>query len=72
MNSFRLSGSWLDETCSPETTVPWITRMSRPASSTSFEYCSTFWGVREAQLTTPPALISSIRCPISSSFSGSA
>ena len=33
MKRFRLSGSATDETCSAETTVPWITRMSRPASS---------------------------------------
>ena len=33
MNSFRLSGSVFADTCSADTTVPWITRMSRPASS---------------------------------------
>ena len=33
MNRFRLSGSATDDTCSAETTVPWMTRMSRPASS---------------------------------------
>ena len=32
MNFFRLSGSAVLETCSAETTVPWMTRMSRPAS----------------------------------------
>ncbi len=32
MNSFRFSGSETVETCSPETTVPWITSTSRPAS----------------------------------------
>ena len=35
MNSFRFSGSDFDETCSAEITVPWMTRMSRPASSAS-------------------------------------
>ncbi len=33
MNSFRLSVSPFEETCSAETTVPWMTRMSRPAAS---------------------------------------
>ena len=34
MNSFKLSGGLLSsvDTCSAETTVPWMTRMSRPAS----------------------------------------
>ena len=53
MNSFRFSGSCWLETCSPETTVPWITRTSSPASSTSFAYRSTRCGVSEAQLVTP-------------------
>ncbi len=35
MNSLRFSGSDFEETCSAEITVPWITRMSRPASSAS-------------------------------------
>ena len=34
MNFFRLSGSARVETCSAETTVPWMTKMSTPASST--------------------------------------
>ena len=72
MNSFRLSGSARLETCSPETTVPWITRTSSPASSTSEAYCSTRAGVSEAHETTPPPLISSIRLPISSGLTGSA
>ena len=33
MNSLRLSGSVLADTCSADTTVPWMTRMSSPASS---------------------------------------
>ena len=33
MNSFRLSGSTVVETCSAEITVPWMTRMSIPAST---------------------------------------
>ena len=33
MNSLRLSGSEETDTCSAEMTVPWMTRMSSPASS---------------------------------------
>jgi len=33
MNSFKLSALPFDDTCSAETTVPWITSTSRPASS---------------------------------------
>ena len=32
MNSLRLSGSLVVDTCSAEMTVPWMTRMSSPAS----------------------------------------
>ncbi len=32
MKRFRLSGSTTDETCSADTTVPWMTSTSRPAS----------------------------------------
>ena len=71
MNSFRLSGSVWVETCSAETTVPWITRTSSPASSTIGANRSTRWGVSDAQDTTPSALISSIRLPSSSGFTGS-
>ena len=51
MNSFRLSGSVRVETCSAETTVPWITRMSSSASSTSGAYSVTRCGVSEALVT---------------------
>src|SRR5207344_2419132 len=55
MNSFRLSGwLWVD-TCSAETTVPWITRTSRPAPTTALAYRSTRWGVSDAHETTPPS-----------------
>ena len=49
MNSLRLSGSVRVETCSAETTVPWITRMSSSASSTSGAYSVTRCGVIEAR-----------------------
>ena len=72
MNFFRLSGSTVFDTCSAETTVPWITRMSSSASSTCFAYCSTRWGVSDAHAITPASLISRMRCAISSSLIGSA
>ena len=71
MNSLRLSGCVWVETCSAETTVPWITRTSSPAPITASAYRSTRCGVSEAHETTPPSLISRIRCSISSSLSGS-
>ncbi len=71
MNSFRLSGSVRVDTCSAETTVPWITRMSSSASRTMGAYSSTRWGVSAALETTPPSLISRIRWPTSSGLTGS-
>ena len=68
MNSLRFRGSVLVETCSAETTVPWITRMSSSASRTSGANSTTFWGVSEAHATTPLSLISRMRRPISSGF----
>src|ERR1039458_674662 len=35
MNSFKLSGSTFFETCSAETTVPWITRRASSAPETA-------------------------------------
>ena len=35
MNCFRLSGSARPETCSAETVVPRMTKMSAPASTTA-------------------------------------
>ncbi len=74
MNFFRLSG-WRDsslETCSAETTVPWMTSRSSSASTTAFAKCSTRWGVSDAHAVTPASLISRMRWPTSSSFIGSA
>ena len=72
MNFLRLSGSTVFDTCSADTTVPWITRMSSSASSTCFAYCSTRCGVSDAHAVTPASLISRMRRPISSSLIGSA
>ena len=72
MNSLRLSGSTTEETCSAETTVPWMTRMSSPASSAIAWYSRTRCGVSEAAASTPAALISWMRCATSSGLTGSA
>ncbi len=56
MNFFKLSGSTRVETCSAETTVPCITRMSSPASRASGDRLATFCGVRLAAVTTPVSL----------------
>ncbi len=73
MNFLRLSGwrSGSFDTCSADTTVPWITSTSRPASIASGDSDSTRCGVSDAHDTTPAALISSIRLPINSGFRGS-
>ncbi len=68
MNSLRLSGSVFVDTCSAETTVPWITRMSSSACRTRWANRRTRWGVSEAAATTPPSLISRIRRTMSSSL----
>ena len=72
MNFLRFSGSVVLETCSADTTVPWITSTSSSASTTSLAYRSTRCGVSDAHAVTPPSLISRIRRPISSSLIGSA
>ena len=72
MNFLRLSG-WRDssfDTCSADTTVPWMTRRSSSASSTMLAYRSTRWGVSDAHAVTPLSLISRMRWPISSSLIG--
>ena len=72
MNSFRLRGSLRVETCSADTTVPWMTRMSSSASSTSLAYRATRCGVRDPAVTTPASFASRILLEISSSLIGSA
>ena len=71
MKRLRLSGSATEETCSAETTVPWITRMSRPASSATSTWSVTRWGVSDPAATTPWPLISAMRWAISSGLTGS-
>ena len=50
MNFFKLSGSAVFETCSAETTVPWITRMSRPESMMVLDIQSVRAGVTDAEV----------------------
>ncbi len=66
MNCLRLRGSTDDDTCSADTTVPWITRMSRPASRAGPMNCSTRCGVSDPAVSTPDALISRMRSTIRS------
>ena len=72
MNSFRFSGSTTVDTCSADTTVPWMTSTSSPASSASCQYSRTRCGVSDAAASTPASLISLIRLLISSGLTGSA
>ena len=61
MNFFKLSGSAVFETCSADTTVPWMTSRSSSASMTASANWAVRWGVSEADATTPASLISRIR-----------
>ena len=72
MNCFRLSGSARPETCSADTVVPRITKMSTPASTTALAYRAVRCGDRLAAVVTPARAISSIRRPMRSSEIGSA
>jgi len=68
---FRLSGSTVLETCSADTTVPWMTRRSSSASMMALAKASVRWGVTEAHDTTPASRISRMRSPMSSGLTGS-
>ena len=70
MNCLRLSGSARPETCSAETVVPRMTKMSTPASMTALWYWTVRCGDSRTAVVTPAARISSIRRPISSSLIG--
>jgi hypothetical protein len=72
MKRLRLSGSAVFDTCSAETTVPWITRRSSSAASTAGANNSVFCGVTEAAVVMPAAFISRIRSVTSSNCTGSA
>jgi hypothetical protein len=72
MKRLRLSGSAVFETCSAETTVPWITNRSSSASMSWAAYLPVRCGVSEPHDTTPASLISRMRRPINSGLMGSA
>ena len=71
MNRLRSSGSLFEDTCSAETTVPWMTRMCRPAPTAAPAYRAAFCGVTLAAVTMSAERISSMRGAISSGFTGS-
>ncbi|MBP3079393.1 hypothetical protein WP39_18470 [Streptomyces sp. 604F] len=70
MNCLRLSGSAAPETCSAETVVPRMTKMSTPASTTALENWAVRCGESAAAVMTPASRTSLIRRPISSSWIG--
>ena len=72
MNRLRLRGSAVFDTCSADTTVPWMTRMSSSAASRAGAKVSVFWGVTEAAAVMPAAFISLMRWVTRSSWTGSA
>ena len=72
MKRLRLRGSTVLDTCSAETTVPWMTNRSSSASMRALAYWAVRCGVSDAHATTPAALISRIRAVISSACMGSA
>ena len=72
MKRLRLSGSTVFETCSAETTVPWMTKRSSSAPSSAEANISVFWGVTDAAVVMPADFISLMRSLTSSSCTGSA
>ena len=57
MKRLRLSGSTVFETCSAETTVPWITSRSSSAARIAWASDSVRWGVTEAAVVMPASFI---------------
>ncbi len=72
MNRLRLSGSAVFDTCSAETTVPWITSRSSSAARTASANASVRCGVTEAAVVMPAAFISLIRWVTRFAWTGSA
>ena len=71
MKRFRLSGSTVFDTCSAETTVPWMTRMSSSAARMAGASDSVRWGVTEAAVVMPASFIWRMRAVTSSGMIGS-
>ena len=72
MKRFRLSGSTVLDTCSAETTVPWMTRRSSSAARMAGARATVRWGVTEAAVVMPASFIWRMRSVTSSSLIGSA
>ena len=60
MNFFKFKGSAVFDTCSAETTVPWMTRMSRPESMMVLDIQEVRAGVTEAEVVMPASFILSL------------
>ena len=71
MNRFRLSGSTVFDTCSAETTVPWMTSRSSSAARMAGARDSVRWGVTEAAVVMPASFIWRMRAVTSSGMIGS-
>ncbi len=71
MNRLRLSGSTVLDTCSAETTVPWITRRSSSAARIAWARDSVRCGVTEAAVVMPASFIWRMRAVTSSGMIGS-
>src|SRR5256885_1758444 len=72
MNSLRLSGSSTLDTYSADTTVPWMTRMSTPASRITGASAMVCCGETRTATVTPASRIARTRSTISSALIGSA
>ena len=72
MKRFRLSGSTVLDTCSAETTVPWMTSRSSSAARMAGASSTVRWGVTEAAVVMPASFIWRMRSVTSSSLIGSA
>ncbi len=70
MNCLRFSGSAAPDTCSADTVVPRITKMSTPASTTALENSAVRCGESAAAVTTPESRTSLMRCRIRSAWIG--
>jgi hypothetical protein len=72
MNSLRFNGSSLVDTCSAETSVPWMMRMSTPASRITGASDRVCCGDTRTATVTPPSRMARTRSAISSGLIGSA
>ena len=71
MNRFRLRGSVVFDTCSAETTVPWMTSRSSSAARMAGASASVRCGVTDADVVMPASFIWRMRSVTSSGLIGS-